>query len=142
MTWSFAHKSPASVISTHILTRRMTAAFSSKLSASLHFNSHPHKEDDFHGVPEGCRCHISTHILTRRMTGSGNGCHAIILISTHILTRRMTGHIPTTPPMFEISTHILTRRMTRTGRVRLTRSYFNSHPHKEDDSNFKQKQSI
>ena len=33
---------------------------------------------------------VSTHDLTKRSTGSGNGCHAIILVSTHDLTKRST----------------------------------------------------
>ena len=34
-------------ISTHILTRRMTKQHRQKKKQHRHFNSHPHKEDDF-----------------------------------------------------------------------------------------------
>ena len=34
-------------ISTHILTRRMTSSIDALISLSPNFNSHPHKEDDF-----------------------------------------------------------------------------------------------
>ena len=55
-------------ISTHILTRRMTASAVQK---------NPVEE-------------ISTHILTRRMTLTEYISEGLIDISTHILTRRMT----------------------------------------------------
>ena len=64
-------------------------------------------------------------------------------ISTHILTRRMTIFMVSTHEHSCISTHILTRRMTTTQYLqKIFKRNFNSHPHKEDDSNFKQKQSI
>ena len=78
------------VISTHILTKRMTC------TASV-----------FAFVPWV----ISTHILTKRMTGCKNGKNDGKKISTHILTKRMT---QTTFRRARrcISTHILTKRMT------------------------------
>ena len=56
-------------ISTHSLTRRLTAYTLSKFCNSWHFNSQPHKEADneYGGSVE--REVISTHSLTRRLTG-------------------------------------------------------------------------
>ena len=56
------------VISTHILTRRMTLG----------------------GLRVTYDDGISTHILTRRMTAGNGLLHTRSDISTHILTRRMT----------------------------------------------------
>ena len=100
----------------------------------LHFNSHPHEEDDRWGVRQLFTYYISTHILTRRMTCTVYRNESIKFISTHILTRRMTpflridgrtssfqltssrgGWLSSTHWMRIIrciSTHILTRRMT------------------------------
>ncbi len=55
-------------ISTHILTRRMTAPAVSACVSVLYFNSHPHKEDDDAVNAFYEHFLISTHILTRRMT--------------------------------------------------------------------------
>ena len=76
-------------ISTHILTKRMTKAIEkipyfglfqltssrrgwrfSKILAliAVHFNSHPHEEDDDVFVRMINGLYISTHILTKRMT--------------------------------------------------------------------------
>ena len=60
---------PKQDISTHILTKRMTAATNSHRSAPIK---------------------ISTHILTKRMTSSNYSICFTWLISTHILTKRMT----------------------------------------------------
>ena len=60
-------------------------------------------------------------------------------ISTHILTKRMTIQRKGIVPHRFISTHILTKRMTSGCLYILAYMYFNSHPHEEDDSNFKQK---
>ena len=100
------------LISTHILTRRMTAR----------------------GFNRTDRPDISTHILTRRMTWNfiflltnlifqltssrGGWLYSSVIetwaydISTHILTRRMTIFIKKRLIIRDISTHILTRRMT------------------------------
>ena len=81
-------------------------------SAGIHFNSHPHKEDDGEIFYTFFIQNISTHILTRRMTHAIRGRYSdignfnshphkeddsmtykkvtSIFISTHILTRRMT----------------------------------------------------
>ena len=83
-------------ISTHILTKRMTLLFPLCSIRRLYFNSHPHEEDDEDLERDGAVDDISTHILTKRMT---EFAHKIF------------------------------------GKG----EYFNSHPHEEDDSNFKQK---
>ena len=99
------------VISTHILTKRMTILYiwsdmnkifqltSSRrgwlLSNHPHrfleyFNSHPHEEDDSIRRLFGLYTNISTHILTKRMTFWGTHDICRYHISTHILTKRMT----------------------------------------------------
>ena len=55
-------------ISTHILTKRMTTHKWSDAEAELHFNSHPHEEDDCTHQINDKSSNISTHILTKRMT--------------------------------------------------------------------------
>ena len=153
----------ASDISTHILTKRMTRRLRPSVLAIMHFNSHPHEEDDrtfvslFHHD-----IFISTHILTKRMTVIPVSMSVALAISTHILTKRMTCLYPIGRPIsgyfnshpheeddgyvyrvmtfhLKISTHILTKRMTHRPLLSCTIQYhFNSHPHEEDDSNFKQ----
>ena len=86
------------------------------------FNSHPHKEDDkYSAEPHYISLVFSTHILTRRMTVTGADAIIYDGFSTHILTRRMTDE---------------------NFRIQQYQYLFNSHPHKEDDSNFKQKHSV
>ena len=102
------------------------------------FNSHPHKEDDidrwFRNLSD---FYFSTHILTRRMTALRRKVQAYPSFSTHILTRRMTSYYSSVFCSWNFSTHILTRRMTATKQpVSNSLSFFNSHPHKEDDSLF------
>ena len=78
------------IISTHILTKRMTALFSII-----------------------CLCmNISTHILTKRMTWFLYNIFFCKIISTHILTKRMTDDSLSYEEQIAISTHILTKRMT------------------------------
>ena len=55
---------------------------------------------------------ISTHILTKRMTEEGLDVIVEEYISTHILTKRMTTTIEEGKKGRKISTHILTKRMT------------------------------
>ena len=127
--------SQASVISTHILTKRMTRLISI-IKDSLLFQLTSSRG----GWPRTVHARIlrrgiSTHILTRRMTP--RPCPHIQLrchfnshpheeddvgvtytesrfgrISTHILTRRMTVFAGMAIYNMIISTHILTRRMT------------------------------
>ena len=122
------------LISTHILTKRMTGFgwflglkrndFNSHpheeddpaswipRSSYRHFNSHPHEEDDLVlSAPRLHRC-ISTHILTKRMTYERCEKAAWLIISTHILTKRMTKTDGVFHDRGNISTHILTKRMT------------------------------
>ena len=55
-------------ISTHILTKRMSALLSGQRQTTIHFNSHPHEEDDQETLGMHKQFFISTHILTKRMT--------------------------------------------------------------------------
>ena len=58
-----------SIISTHILTKRMTRYIFQLEVVHVHFNSHPHEEDDVDFIVQRFFDHcISTHILTKRMT--------------------------------------------------------------------------
>ena len=100
------------VISTHILTKRMTIF----------------KDTGF----DSC---------TFQLTSSRRGWPDIflsfffcIIISTHILTKRMTEIGFEQRQEVEISTHILTKRMTSVKRTNEAwPEHFNSHPHEEDD---------
>ena len=84
-----------------------------------YFNSQPHEEaDDF-------RFRISLKIL---------------FISTHSLTKRLTTGFQFVSNVFDISTHSLTKRLTVYDREYiLVTADFNSQPHEEADSNFRQK---
>ena len=99
------------VISTHILTKRMTGCVGTA-----------YREKD-----------ISTHILTKRMTPGRLGGRFQKHISTHILTKRMTDcrTICVSKNIFQLTS---SRRGWRS-LLFLIRAcmYFNSHPHEEDD---------
>ena len=56
------------LISTHILTKRMTISTMCFPVWHVHFNSHPHEEDDRSWSSVCWADSISTHILTKRMT--------------------------------------------------------------------------
>ena len=101
----------------------------------LHFNSHPHEEDDnFENTGMS-----STYIF--QLTSSRRGWRQksflsdlTVYISTHILTKRMTWPRRKMEVHWGISTHILTKRMTFTCPCTHNITfYFNSHPHEEDD---------
>ena len=99
-------------ISTHILTRRMTTKKAHKLSKKENFNSHPHKEDDgVGGEKEGAQ-KISTHILTRRMT-------------------YICAPVRYAPIYFNSHPH--KEDDVQKHKIFPTKEDFNSHPHKEDD---------
>ena len=83
-----------------------------------YFNSQPHEEADGVGSDGGQYSTISTHSLTRRLTTITTTVMTLYYISTHSLTRRLTVRFP-------VQLKLLT--------------YFNSQPHEEADSNFKQK---
>ena len=121
------------LISTHILTKRMTPLGKQNIMILRNFNSHPHEEDDSIEILFCVMRFISTHILTKRMTQvltisgayspfqltssrrgwrSHNFKNTYGRISTHILTKRMTTSINVSSSCFVISTHILTKRMT------------------------------
>ena len=55
-------------ISTHSLTRRLTAYSCNPHTGNIHFNSQPHKEADLHLLFFWKLKGISTHSLTRRLT--------------------------------------------------------------------------
>ena len=80
------------------------------------FNSHPHKEDDSINQSMQYAKWLSTHILTRRMTNHSDTFFCFCVLSTHILTRRMT---------------------IRNASIWLSLRSFNSHPHKEDDVQYR-----
>ena len=80
----------ADIISTHILTKRMTELRGIQLAGRNHFNSHPHEEDDLTNAFDYETKDISTHILTKRMTVDNTPNNIVDFISTHILTKRMT----------------------------------------------------
>ena len=99
-------------ISTHILTKRMTII------------------QDF-PAPSG---NISTHILTKRMTFSTLSlCNICSNISTHILTKRMTqqNNNVDVEKVFQLTSSRRGWLIRWTEKCHL--SYFNSHPHEEDD---------
>ena len=79
-----------SVISTHILTKRMTGVDKINPLIYNYFNSHPHEEDDYRHRSSSYNYDISTHILTKRMTDGTEVYYPSQHISTHILTKRMT----------------------------------------------------
>ena len=113
MTSQYATISSLIIISTHILTRRMTNTARSMIASAIF-----------------------------QLTSSRGGWRMLspmllipFHISTHILTRRMTATTFLICPRVRISTHILTRRMTFLCRFRtIYNLYFNSHPHEEDDA--------
>ena len=101
------------IISTHILTRRMTLHGITVCLLRNHFNSHPHEEDDGRYSARWPNDNISTHILTRRMTQCVKHFFTAQLFQ---LTSSRGGWRSTSLWTFsirEISTHILTRRMTQ-----------------------------
>ena len=99
-------------ISTHILTRRMTCTINATKGWYRHFNSHPHEEDDGISFKEFRISKISTHILTRRMTTK---IYIHLMLDIFQLTSSRGGWRITyydCSSFISISTHILTRRMT------------------------------
>ena len=143
-------------ISTHILTKRMTRKTfhleepktfqltSSRRgwqrgrevsSENVHFNSHPHEEDDVvvtsfpskhsvfqltssrRGWPvhrQECskKSYFNSHPHEEDDRICNRHCQVVNIISTHILTKRMTAYRTDREGRKSISTHILTKRMT------------------------------
>ena len=100
-------------ISTHILTKRMTAPIEAAIKDLKYFNSHPHEEDD------AAMKEATYFTCIFQLTSSRRG---------------WLFHIHLSCSSISISTHILTKRMTlRTLMLPILRVYFNSHPHEEDD---------
>ena len=121
------------VISTHILTKRMTTVV--WLTRHCHSFQLTSSRRGWQLIPVTLKNiqFISTHILTKRMTTGSTTTISAGSISTHILTKRMTGErvmkhnenifqltssrrgwrvIQFTLTHIHISTHILTKRMT------------------------------
>ena len=132
--WHFPHVFLISwiIISTHILTKRMTSKAEKIFLSSVfqltssrrgwqrqrktkplgkHFNSHPHEEDDAHVV----------HLFR------------VDSISTHILTKRMTelDEEETKKETFQLTSS--RRGWQSTNWFVANTKHFNSHPHEEDD---------
>ena len=136
MTRCYLKLSNGYIISTHILTRRMTKIKYLKQRSQVfqltssqggwppciqcdtyqkYFNSHPHKEDDLSGCSlDSKQSNFNSHPHKEDDIHRKQRC-ARRNISTHILTRRMTCSFCASVPIFIISTHILTRRMTNHG---------------------------
>ena len=127
-------------ISTHSLTRRLTACAGCGRNRQIYFNSQPHKEADeadrwifndlfyFNSQPHkeadqssGIVFHFNVHFNSQPHKEADS-------VYTGIDAKR------------EISTHSLTRRLTVMGAEdHVCGNNFNSQPHKEADSNFRQK---
>ena len=124
----------------------------------VHFNSHPHEEDDNWNISNKCNVRYfnshpheeddSSSSATAKSFGNFNShpheeddvgtfqINAMLDISTHILTKRMTVNEGVSSLKNEISTHILTKRMTWVEEYQAKNGiHFNSHPHEEDDAN-------
>ena len=99
-------------ISTHILTKRMTAISRIAPAIVLYFNSHPHEEDDLiSNHPHRFLEYFNSH--PHEEDDNDNTTQKDIPdISTHILTKRMTLAMIYALQKLKISTHILTKRMT------------------------------
>ena len=112
MTPPFAMTLSYHNISTHILTKRMTAKEAGELVIEGNFNSHPHEEDDGRHYERRKRiCYFNSH------PHEEDDHENQIYLS-----------------MTDISTHILTKRMTvMLGFMLMQAIHFNSHPHEEDD---------
>ena len=100
-----------SIISTHILTKRMTIQTDSSMPSWINFNSHPHEEDDLVYPVQFHFNNISTHILTKRMT----------------FTRQMLSNTV----KFQLTSSRRGWRVITASKM--WKQYFNSHPHEEDD---------
>ena len=103
-------------ISTHSLTKRLTACRFVSGPCSLHFNSQPHEEADF---PYREICHKEPpHFNSQPHEEADDdrfNREKCICISTHSLTKRLTR-----PP----------------GRMPGVPGHFNSQPHEEADTSF------
>ena len=99
------------IISTHILTKRMT------IQKAVH----------------KCLRNISTHILTKRMTTVSEPVFQLLSFQLTSSRRGWRRRILCRQLGFYISTHILTKRMTGVVSHESKIRHFNSHPHEEDD---------
>ena len=113
--WSLRLRQCILQISTHSLTRRLTATMFAFFRHIQYFNSQPHKEaDNAMGASDKYKG-ISTHSLTRRLTiGTAiqNNKPANFNSQPHKEADVNSSTIPF--PSYRISTHSLTRRLTDT----------------------------
>ena len=121
-------------ISTHSLTRRLTAIIVQHPAFPKNFNSQPHKEADgndnrrsngncnFNSQP-----HKEADILSVTMSDA-------VAISTHSLTRRLTWTVKNSLPSLQNFNSQPHKEADASGGERQrTGTYFNSQPHKEAD---------
>ena len=99
----------------------------------MHFNSHPHEEDDNVSRFLNPSLYISTHILTKRMTKMFVYIISSTSISTHILTKRMTNLQRVLIKFFLFQLTSSRRGWPKAKKCTKEVLYFNSHPHEEDD---------
>ena len=134
MTCMFSDTFWIEVISTHILTKRMTDSLVEMLQQVYNFNSHPHEEDDIYHTFNVLKYkHFNSHpheeddcIWGKRNSNEFNFNSHPHEEDDWILYLETKKR--------GISTHILTKRMTQqTIGLMLRRQNFNSHPHEEDD---------
>ena len=103
----------SSVISTHILTKRMTIFFKILTNSYKNFNSHPHEEDDLPAswILRSSYRHFNSH--------------------PHEEDDWIDHKAQNPAQIFQLTS---SRRGWRTGGTWMqVKSYFNSHPHEEDD---------
>ena len=120
-------------ISTHILTKRMTQ-IRKRMSLQSHFNSHPHEEDDYNYVDNTTIYIISTHILTKRMTND-NLQGKITILFQLTSSRRGWRNVSVSGRSLALyfNSHPHEEDDYSQMDTRIEQRYFNSHPHEEDD---------
>ena len=121
------------IISTHILTKRMTQ-IRKRMSLQSHFNSHPHEEDDYNYVDNTTIYIISTHILTKRMTND-NLQGKITILFQLTSSRRGWRNVSVSGRSLALyfNSHPHEEDDYSQMDTRIEQRYFNSHPHEEDD---------
>ena len=102
-------------ISTHILTKRMTLSLYKTLDWNIHFNSHPHEEDD--------NCNLRLCF-----------CSFYFNSHPHEEDDHMEHFLIETMRLFQLTSS--RRGWQRKIHVFQRGFYFNSHPHEEDDISF------
>ena len=104
------------------------------------FNSHPHEEDDvynqYHVPYTTC---ISTHILTKRMTYAVGITEVDSIFQLTSSRRGWQSHLSMACLLYLFQLTSSRRGWRLLASPLVAWNHFNSHPHEEDDSNFKQK---